>query len=254
MPKTPAIPCVLAVAAGALLAACASTPQALRGDFYTPISPTEAALEQRTGAYVRWGGQIVSVSHTKHHTCFNVLGRPLDSRAKPEQSDAVDGRYRACAPGFYDPEVYEKGRSITTTGVIAREATQRFESFDLRVPEVAADVVYLWPRRAYYAPYPAYPFFGYGWGGPYGYGGYGYGYPYGWGPYWGGPWIGAGWGAPYYGYGSGYGYRYRYPYRYGYRGGGGRGRAPHRAARMVRGGSRGNVGSGGGQRVPVRRR
>ncbi len=246
MPKTRGIARRSLILAGALLAGCASTPQPLRGDFYAPISPTEATLEHRTGAYVRWGGEIISVSHTKHHTCFNVLGRPLDSRAKPEQTDAVDGRYRACAAGFYDPAVYAEGRTITTTGVIAREATQRFESFDLKVPEVAADVVYLWPRRVYYAaPYPAYPYYPYGWG-------WAWPYAYGWGPYGGGPWIGAGWAGPYYGYG--YGYRYRYPYRYGYGGGGGTSR-PHRRARIVRGGSRGNVGGGGGQqRVPVRGR
>lgn len=227
----------------AALAGCATTPQPLRGDFYAPISPTEAALEHRTGAYVRWGGQILSVSHEKNQTCFDVLGRPLDSRAKPERTDAMEGRYRACAPGFYDPAIYEEGRSITTTGMITREATASFDSYDLQMPVVAADVVYLWPRRVYYAaPYPMYPYYGFGWG----FGPYAYGYP--WGPYpFGGPWWGVGWGGPYYGYG----YRYRQAYRYGHDGGGAR---PHRAARMVRGGSGGNVGSGGGQRVPVRGR
>lgn len=232
------------VAVALTVVGCATTPQPLRGDFYAPITPDQAALEHRTGAYVRWGGQILTVSHGEHETCFEVLARPLDSRAKPERTDAMDGRYRACAPGFYDPAVYEEGRSITTTGIVEREATKTFDSFDLQIPVVRADVVYLWPRRVYYAaPYPMYPYYGWGWGvGPY----FAYGYP--WGPYW-GPWWGPGWG-PYYGYG--YGYRYRTGYRHGHRGGGRQG--PTRAARMVPGGSRGNVGSGGGARTPVRGR
>lgn len=256
MPTTTCIRWGFTGALIALLSGCATTPQPLRGDFYAPITPNEAALDHRTGAYVRWGGQILSVVHEKNRTCFDVLGRPLDSRAKPERTDALEGRYRACAAGFYDPAVYEEGRAITTTGVIEHEATTTFDSYDLRMPVVSADVVYLWPRRVYYpAPYPAYPFYGYGYGWGYGVGAYAYGYP--WGPYWGpswgprwGPWWGVGWAAPYYGYGGGY--RYRQPYRYGH---GGRGkRSPTRAARMVRGGRGGNVGGNRGQRVPVGRR
>ena len=201
-----------AAVSGVILGACASTPAVLQGDFYEPISPDQAAVQQRTGSYVRWGGDILSVTHGKNDTCFDILSRPLDSRAKPEQgTDFAGGRYRACAPGFYDPAVYKPGRAITTTGLIDREATQSFESFKLKVPVVTAEVVYLWPRRVYYAaPYPAY---GYGWG---------FGaspYAYRWGPYY-GPWFGAGFPGPYYGYG----YGYRLPYRYGYRGGHGGGR------------------------------
>ncbi len=226
-----------------LLGGCASMPQALRGNFYAPISPNEAALEHRTGAYVRWGGQILSVNHEETRTCFDVLGRPLDSRAKPETTDAIEGRYRACANGFYDPAVYEEGRSITTTGVIEREATRSFDSYELRMPVLAAEVVHLWPRPAYYAAsYPPFPYGPFGWGWPYAYG-------YGWGPYW-GPWIGAGWPGPYT-YRYGWGYRGGAPRRWS-RGDGGAGRhGPQRATRVVRGAVPGNTGRGSGGRVPV---
>lgn len=228
------------------LGGCATTPQVLRGDFYAPISPNQAALEHRTGAYVRWGGQILSVQHEKSKTCFDVLGRPLDRRAKPAATDQMDGRYRACAPGFYDPEIYAVGRSITTTGLVERETTKNFDSYELRVPVVAAEVVYLWPQTRYYAA--AYPMYGPYWGWPYGYG---------WGPYYGfgygfGPWFGGGFYRPW-GYGyryAGYGYKARTPYRYGYGRGGGM-RSPG-VSRPVRGPSRG--GGGGGGRVPVRGR
>lgn len=223
---------------------CAATPRPLQGDFFAPITPDEAALEHRTGAYVRWGGQILSTSHDENETCFDVLSRPLDSRAKPERTDAMEGRYRACAPGFYDPAVYEEGRAITTTGVVVREATQHFDSFELQMPVVRADVVYLWPRRIHYgSPYPFYPYYGWGWGGaPY------FAYGSRWGPYW-GPWWGARWGAPWAPYPAYGGFGYRRSYRYGHHGG--RQRGPTRAARMAPAGRGGHLGGGGGSRVPV---
>lgn len=227
--------------AGIGLAGCARTPTALRGDFYAPISPAKATLEHRTGALVRWGGRILSVQHGDDHTCFDVLSQPLDSRAKPETTDEGWGRYRACASGFYDPAVYEEGRQITTVGMIERETTQTFDSFDLPVPVLSADVVYLWPRRRFYGSYPYPATYPWGWG------------PYSaWGPYW-GPWWGVGFGYPYYGYG----YAYRYPYRHGHRhhrGHAGRPGRDGRGGRMVRGGSSGTVGGGGGQRAPIGRR
>jgi len=235
------ISCILAAVA-AVLAGCASTPKVLRGDAYAPVSPNRATLEHRTGDLVRWGGSILSVSHEDGRTCFEVLGRPLDSRARPERTDVVLGRYRACAPGFYDPAVYTEGREITTVGRIEGQTAESFDSFELQVPVLAADVVYLWSERVYYAaPYPAYPY-GYGWAWPY----------YTWGPYY-GPWLGVGFGGPYYGYPYGY---YRYPYGHGRRvhtGGGHLAPSGHVGRRIPAGGG-GNVGRGtGGQRVPVGR-
>jgi outer membrane lipoprotein len=189
---------------GLALWGCAATPAVLRGDRFSPISPSQAVVEQHTGELVRWGGEIVGRAHDASRTCFDVVGQPLDDRARPLQAaDVVTGRFRACAPGFYDPAVYGDGRAITTVGVVEDEATIEVDGFELRVPVVAADVVYLWPRaREYtYVPY-AYPPYGYGWPG------------YGWGPYF-GPSFGFGFAAPVYPYRP---YHFRGPWG-GYRGG-----------------------------------
>ncbi len=183
-----------------MLAGCVTPPAALRGDAYAPVSPAEAAADPRTGAYVRWGGRILDVTHDAEQTCFDVLGLPLDTRARPRRTDATQGRFRACATGFYDPAVYARNRAITTVGTIGLETTQRFDSYELRMPVLTADVVYLWPQRryddAYLYAYAPYPYFGWGWGWPYA--------PFAWGPYYGpfwrgpyfGPWRGVGWRAP----------------------------------------------------------
>ena len=143
------------------------------------------------GAQVRWGGRILATTNEAERTCFDVLALPLDSRARPRPGDEVDGRFRVCAPGFYDPEVFAAGRSITVVGTVERETFQRIDSLELPLPMVSAEAVHLWPQRRVVYSYPP-P--GWGWGGWGPYGGY-----YGWGPY---PW---GPGYPYY---WGPGYRY----------------------------------------------
>lgn len=147
------------------------------------------------GAQVRWGGRILSTTNEADRTCFDVLALPLDSRARPQSSDEIEGRFRVCAAGFYDPEVFAAGRSITVVGTVERETFQRIDSLELPLPMVSAEAVHLWPRRRIVYSYPP-PGWGWGgWGWPYG------GY-YGWGPAFAYPW---GPGYPYY---RGPGYRY----------------------------------------------
>ena len=47
----------VACAASVLLAACATQPRPLQGEF-NPITPRDAAQQESTGAVVRWGGRI----------------------------------------------------------------------------------------------------------------------------------------------------------------------------------------------------
>src|SRR4029450_6644749 len=132
----------------------------------------------------RWGGAIIACHPGETETCVDVVGLPLDSRARPVWTDATLGRFRACAPGFYDPEVYAEGRSVTVVGTVAETERVEVDKYELEVPRVAAEVLYIWPDRPAY-PYYAYPYWGWGWG-P--------GWGWGWGPGW-------GWGWPYWGYG-----------------------------------------------------
>jgi outer membrane lipoprotein len=192
------------------------------------------------GAQVRWGGRILATTNEAERTCFDVLALPLDSRARPRPGDEVAGRFRVCAPGFYDPEVFATGRSITVIGTVERETFQRIDSLELPLPIVSAEAVHLWPQRRVVYSYPP-P--GWGWGGWGPYGGY-----YGWGPY---PW---GPGYPYY-WGPGYPYYWGPGYRYyggpiiiGPRAGRPIGHAPGRG---MRGGARPPMRAAPGARVPV---
>ena len=176
-------PLILATAVAAL-AACATVPQPLQGT-YTDVTSVAAQQGSTGGVQVRWGGQIIKTEPGPQETCFYVLQRPLDDQARPKAPDTnseTQGRFVACRAGFYDPEVFARGRDITFTGVLQGTVSEKVGDYNYAYPRVEANVVYLWPKRVIVNYGPGYydPFWG----------------PY-WGPYW-GPW--GGWGGYYGGF------------------------------------------------------
>ena len=133
--------------AAALLAACATAPQPLQGQF-TPLTPRDATDRDSTGTVVRWGGRVVQVEPRENQTCFEMLSTGLDSNGRPQwRTDNVGGRFIACRTGFYDPALFERNREVTFTGRISGYDTRKVGGYDYRFPHVDADVVYLWPVR-----------------------------------------------------------------------------------------------------------
>ncbi len=130
-----------------LLAACASGPQPLQGEF-NPITPRDAAASDSTSASVRWGGRIVRTEPLADRTCFEVISTRLGSSGRPYwASDDTGGRFIACRTGFYDPAVFEPNREVTFTGRVDGYENRRVGEYDYKFPRLAADVVYLWPIR-----------------------------------------------------------------------------------------------------------
>lgn len=132
------------------LAACASVPKPLAGQFST-VSLQDAS--QANGTRVRWGGEIVDTVPGADHTCIYALSRPLDSQARPQVNKDSMGRFVACRNGFYDPEIFAKGREITVTGTVAGSITRKVGDYDYAYPRIEADTVYLWPRPKPVSPY-----------------------------------------------------------------------------------------------------
>jgi len=176
------------LAASIALASCATVPQPLTGTYDNVTSMT---VQQSGGAaHVRWGGEIIKTEPGEQQTCFYLLSRPLDDQARPTYRDNTEsqGRFVACRAGFYDPEVFSRGREVTVTGTVHGTVSEKVGEYSYAYPRVDADVVYLWPKRQAYSGYPA-----------------GFYDPF-WGP-WGpgfGPWGDPFWGGGYYG---GYGGR-----------------------------------------------
>ena len=133
--------------ATALLAACATQPVPLRGQ-YSQVTPAQAVDHDSTGAVVRWGGRVVQVEPKQNRTCFEMISTRLDSSGRPYRaSDEVGGRFIACRNGFYDPALFEKNREVTFAGRVEGYESRKIGGYDYRFPLLAADVVYLWPVR-----------------------------------------------------------------------------------------------------------
>lgn len=150
-----------------LLAACATAPRPLQGQ-YSSLLPADASRASASGESVRWGGRIVSVEPQAQRSCFEIVALPLTASGRPRQVDRSEGRFIACRAGFYDPEVFQPGREITISGRVQGFESRKVGDFDYRYPVVGADVVYLWPERREYDAYDRAA----AWG-PYGFGPFG---------------------------------------------------------------------------------
>ncbi|HVO26584.1 MAG TPA: Slp family lipoprotein [Candidatus Margulisiibacteriota bacterium] len=142
------------------LGACAQPPPMLSGGPFSEVSVLDAQARDLTGQRVRWGGSIVATTPEKDETCFEIVSRPLDREARPRRTDESDGRFLACAQGFFDPAVYAAGREATVVGTLETTTVGKIGEYDYRYPRVAAEHVFLWPKRepveAYYVygPWP----------------------------------------------------------------------------------------------------
>jgi outer membrane lipoprotein len=178
-----AFPFAVLFALALLIGGCFGPPAPLAGTF-APIAVRQAQESNLIGQRVRWGGTIVAVTPGKHDTCLEVLSRPLQRDGRPRYTDASDGRFIACATGFYDPEVYAKGRDVTVVGTLQEPETHKIGNHEYRYPKVAAETVYLWPQREVFPPYyyAPMPDFWYPAWGPWSYGSWDY-HPRFWGPW-----------------------------------------------------------------------
>jgi outer membrane lipoprotein len=165
------------------LVACTTVPTQLQGE-YPEISP--ARVEPSVyGSNVRWGGIIIDTRNEENRTCFEVLSRDLSKYMRPKLDDNTSGRFLACKPGFYDPEVFSKGRELTLTGSIQTIEEHPIDDFNYRYPVLEVSQLVLWEKRKDIIVYDNYgPFYSpYAWGLGYPY----YRYPYLRSPYYGYP-------------------------------------------------------------------
>lgn len=127
------------------LAACTTIPEQLQGNF-PAVSPARAA-SAAPGSAVRWGGIIIDSLNTRDDTCFEILSRDLDKYLRPKLEDRTAGRFIACKPGFYDPEVFAPGREVTLVGRLRDFETRYVDEFEYHYPVVDVEEMVLWEVR-----------------------------------------------------------------------------------------------------------
>ena len=143
-----------------LFSACTTIPEQLKGE-YAPLLP-ENTTEKDLQTPVRWGGVLLETRPEADHTCFEILSKQLQRSMRPGSSDQASGRFIACKPGFYDPEVFEQGREVTVTGKIIYIDVRKVGEYDYHFPVVDIEFMSLWPERRepryydYYGPYRPY--------------------------------------------------------------------------------------------------
>lgn len=111
---------------------------------------------------VRWGGTIAAVENRQSDTRVEIVARDLQSNGRPKQEDDSGGRFKATIPGFLDPVVYEKGRSLTVVGRVKGEVSGKIGEHPYRYPLVEVTDYYLWnplSKRIYYDPFFYDPFY-----------------------------------------------------------------------------------------------
>ncbi len=152
------------------LASCATAtpPEPLAGNDFVPVLPQTAQNDPRViGSKVRWGGVIAGIKPGKTSTCFRIVSHTLDDSGRPMDDDHSDGRFIACANGFFDPTIYAVKRQVTVTGKLQVPSIGKVGDMSYIYPRVAADVVYLWPKAS--PEYDTSPYYGMGvdpyWGG-----------------------------------------------------------------------------------------
>ncbi len=131
-----------------LLAGCASIPSAVD----LPVSDPEPSLAQAqhdpddvAEERVRWGGTLISVTNAPDHSELEIIARPLQRNARPDEGQPSPGRFLAIVPGFVDPREYEEGKAITVTGQLDGVERRNVGDFAYRYPRVQVDGHYLWP-------------------------------------------------------------------------------------------------------------
>ncbi len=173
---------ILAICAGALLAGCASVPDAVRNaPAESPgVAEVRGDPSAHEGERVRWGGTIAEVVNQADRTLVAVVARSLDSRARPRDDDRSDGRFLASIDSFLDPAVYTSGREITVVGTVTRTRTRAIGDYAYDYPVVDVSGHVLWQARQrrdmarygpYYDPWWDYPY-------PWHFRHYPYRYPY----------------------------------------------------------------------------
>lgn len=155
----------LVVMTGLSLTACTTIPEQLKGD-YTTLTPKDST-EDNLETPVRWGGAILETRPENNYTCFEILSKQLQTSMRPENTDQAGGRFIACKPGFYDPEVFKKGREVTVTGKLIHMDIRKVGEYDYHFPVVDIEFMILWPKRrnrvhyGMYQPYYwHYPYYG----------------------------------------------------------------------------------------------
>ena len=169
MPRTTALFVLLL-----LLSACATVPDALRGDFPSGLTPSLVQLQPQghIGQVVRWGGVILGLQNHHDRSTLEILAYPLDDSSRPIPDQASLGRFLVEMKQFLDPASFETRREVSVVGTIQGLQTRKIGEYEYQYPVLEGRAVHLWAKRQALTPDyddPWSPWYPYPWYAPYPY-------------------------------------------------------------------------------------
>lgn len=132
----------------AALSACVSgiPPAISERPARTPsVDEARRHMENLQGTSIRWGGKIANVENRSQETWIEVVAQPLSRYGRPQDTDAMNGRFLARLNGFLDPQIYTSGRQITVAGKLEKIVARNIGDFPYTYPLLQAQAHYLWP-------------------------------------------------------------------------------------------------------------
>ncbi|WP_429885683.1 Slp/YeaY family lipoprotein [Geoalkalibacter halelectricus] len=116
-------------------------------DPYLDLRTVREAVAEHEGSTLLVGGLIVDHAVTREGSRLEILSYTLDRWGRPLRADEQAGRFLAQTERVLDPALYEKGRQVTLTGVVAGEAALPLGEKTYRYPLLRLRAIYLWPRQ-----------------------------------------------------------------------------------------------------------
>lgn len=128
--------------------------RAIRAPIRSPGGGLLDAPEQFRGKTVVLAGVIVRTENLPEGTMIEVMETPADSRGRPMNLDASEGRIFVLREGVVlDPLVFAPGREVTFGGEVLGGRKARLGEISRVYPVIAARELYLWEPRQYRDPY-----------------------------------------------------------------------------------------------------
>lgn len=137
---------ILAAAAVAALAGCATPFDVGTADRQTTPQQAAADISALRGRTVAWGGIIVNARNLRDATQIEVLGYPLDPDHRPDTTAAPLGRFLALYPGYLETADYNAGRQLTVVGTLTETREGTVGEARYLYPVVATTRLHLWPK------------------------------------------------------------------------------------------------------------
>jgi outer membrane lipoprotein len=132
-----------------LLSACNTLPDAINRvpENNLQLRNVVNNVDNSIGRQIRWGGEIINISHDNGLSTIEIKQFPLTGYGFPLTNISSQGRFIVQSDQIFDPELYQEGLLITFSGTIISEVKKRANNKDYYFPIITITDSKLWPYK-----------------------------------------------------------------------------------------------------------